>query len=448
LLTSYLAIIHFLKNYPRFKKHPLIWSSEGIPVNLQNGKERTGMKTKRVLLLSTIWLFLLPVFEEEYRIFPQPATLYLAVQQHPNLLDDRFRLFTDQYEQWLQRSLAEEGVPGAAMAIVKEGVTAKMSTYGLRDLTTGKAVDERTAFRVASLSKGFTGLLAATMVRDSFIEWDTPLCRWLPEVQFKSCDYSERLQLQHLLTHTTGLPRHTYSNLLNMGRSYQNILSLLPLVEPAHTVGTYHNYQNVAFNLAGDMLAAAAGCSFEELITEKIFRPSGMRYASVTFDDMQQQENRALPCKRVAAGYAQDQLKPDYYVVPAAAGVNASISDMAKYLKLAMGYLPEVADSIALQQAYQAFTPIPAAKYMLREWRPLKSAHYAMGWRIVKKEGYTVITHSGYVNGYRAEIAFCPEEKVGLVLLSNAPNYTVGQAAPAFFKRYFEQYAKALQLTT
>ena len=398
------------------------------------------MKTRRVVLLSTIWLFFLPVWEENNSIFPQPASLYLAIQQHPSLLDHRFRLFVNHYEQWLSNRLKEEGVPGAAMAIVKKGVTAKISTHGQRDLITSKAVDKHTVFRVASLSKGFTGLLATTMAQDSLVEWDAPLCKWLPEVQFKTCDYSERLQLQHLLTHTTGLPRHTYSNLLNMGRSYQNILSLLPLVEPAHPVGTYHSYQNVTFNLAGDMLAAAAGTSFEQLITDNIFRPIGMSDASVTFEAMKTHPNHALPCRRTASGYAPDRLEPDYYAVPAAAGVNASIYDMAKYLKLAMGYYPEVADSTALQQAYQPLIPIPAANYMLREWRPLKAAHYGMGWRIVEKEGYTVITHSGYVNGYRAEIAFCLEEEIGIVILSNAPNSTVGQSAPAFFRRYFQQY--------
>ncbi|NBC06253.1 MAG: serine hydrolase [Bacteroidetes bacterium] len=398
------------------------------------------MKMRRVVLLSTIWLFFLPALEKENSIFPHPASLYLAVQQHPSLLDHHFQLFADRYEQWLSNQLTEEGVPGAAMAIVKKGVTAKISTHGQRDLISGKAVDKHTVFRVASLSKGFTGLLAATMTQDSLIEWNTPLCKWLPAIQFKTCDYSERLQLQHLLTHTTGLPRHTYSNLLNMGRSYQNILSLLPLVEPAHPVGTYHSYQNVMFNLAGDMLAAAAGTSFEQLIAQKLLQPVGMSNTSVTFEAMQAHPNRALPCRRAAAGYAPAQLEPDYYAVPAAAGVNASIYDMAKYLKLAMGYHPEVADSTALQQAYQARIPIPAANYMLREWRPLKAAHYGMGWRIVKKETYTVITHSGYVNGYRAEIAFCPQEEIGIVILSNAPNSTVGQAVPAFFRRYFQHY--------
>jgi beta-lactamase class C len=398
------------------------------------------MKTRRVVLLSAIWLFFLPVLEKENSIFPQPASLYLAVQQHPSLLDHRFRLFVDRYEQWLSNQLTEEGVPGAAMAIVKKGVTAKISTYGQRDLISGKAVDKHTVFRVASLSKGFTGLLAATMTQDSLIGWDAPLCKWLPEVQFQTCDYSERLQLQHLLTHTTGLPRHTYSNLLDVGRSYKNILSLLPLVEPAHAVGTYHSYQNVMFNLAGDMLAAAAGTSFERLITKEILRPTGMSNASVTFEAMQGHPNRALPSRRTASGYAPDQLEPDYYAVPAAAGVNASIYDMAKYLKLTMGYYPEVVDSTTLQQAYQPRIPIPAANYMLREWRPLKAAHYGMGWRIVEKEAYTVVTHSGYVNGYRAEIAFCPQEEIGIVILSNAPNYTVGQSAPAFFRQYFQQY--------
>jgi beta-lactamase class C len=400
------------------------------------------------MLLSGIWLLLLPVLEEGMSIFPRPYALYNAVQQkQPVLLDVAFNEFVDQYEQWLQSQLLEEGVPGAALAIVKAGNVFLAEGYGVRDIASQKAVDQHTVFRVASLSKGFTGLLAATMVQDSLIDWDTPLCEQLPEVYFREPSYGEELRLQHLLSHTTGLPRHTYSNLLNMGRSYSNILSLLPLVEPTHPVGSYHNYQNVTFNLAGDMLSATAGCSFEALIKERIFKPLGMQDASASYESMQATSNRALPCRRIENGYAPDVLEPDYYAVPAAAGVNASISDMAKYLEMLMGEHPQVADSSLLAQVFQPYVPIPAAKYMLREWKPFESAHYAMGWRVVEKPEYTIITHSGYVNGYRAEIAFCPEEEVGIVLLSNAPNYTVGQAAPAFFERYFATYAK-VQPTT
>ena len=326
------------------------------------------------------------------------------------------------------------------MAIVKKGVTAKMSTYGQRDLISGKAVDKHTVFRVASLSKGFTGLLAATMTQDSLIGWDAPLCKWLPEVQFQTCDYSERLQLQHLLTHTTGLPRHTYSNLLDAGRSYENILSLLPLVEPAHAVGTYHSYQNVMFNLAGDMLAAAAGTSFERLITKEILRPTGMSNASVTFEAMQGHPNRALPSRRTASGYAPDQLEPDYYAVPAAAGVNASIYDMAKYLKLTMGYYPEVVDSTTLQQAYQPRIPIPAANYMLREWRPLKAAHYGMGVAHSRKRS----VYGGHPQRLRERL---PSRNRVLPAGGNRYCHPLQctklhrrQSAPAFFRQYFQQY--------
>jgi beta-lactamase class C len=62
-----------------------------------------------------------------------------------------------------------------------------------------------------------------------------------------------------------------------------------------------------------------------------------------------------------------------------------------------------------------------------------------MGWRVFEIDDQWIVGHSGYVNGFRAEIAFLPEEDIGVVLLTNAPNQTVGNAVPHFFELYKEQ---------
>jgi len=83
--------------------------------------------------------------------------------------------------------------------------------------------------------------------------------------------------------------------------------------------------------------------------------------------------------------------------------------------------------------------PIPAARIMHANWKELDEGYYAMGWRVFEINDQKIIGHSGYVNGFRAEIAFTPNNDLGIVILTNAPNQTVGKVVPSFFDLYNAQ---------
>ncbi len=366
----------------------------------------------------------------------EAAMLRLEVRQKNALLDPGFRSFIEQYESYLSSRLGEEGVPGAAVAIVKDSTVALLRGYGLRSVNAPDSVDERTVFRLASLSKGFTGILAGLLVKKGELSWDEPIHEHLPDFRLRSEEHTRALRLHHLLSHSTGLPRHTYSNLLNMGMAYPAILEKLSGVHLSHPVGAYHNYQNVAFSLSGDLMLSATGRDFPSLLNKYIFEPLHMEDASADYDSMRLGDNIALPHSRRRSGFSAVEIEPNYYEVRPAAGVNASISDMANYLQLLLGNRPDILPDSLLGQVFQPHIEIPLNDRILRNWDGLEWAHYAMGWRVLQKPDIQIIQHSGYVNGYRAEIAFCREDKIGIVLLTNAPNYTVGQAIPAFFEQY------------
>ncbi len=368
------------------------------------------------------------------------AMLKYEVEQKIALLDPAFSQFIKDYESFLIGHLQEEGVPGAAVAIVKDSTVALLKPYGLCSVAAGEPIDLHTSFRVASLSKGFTGLLSAMLVEDGALSWEEPVHEHVPALKLKTEEQTRALQLRHVLSHTTGLPRHTYSNLLNMGMAYPAIMEMLKEVEPSHPVGAFHNYQNVAFSLSGDVLQSVTGKPFGQLLQERLFRPLGMKDASASYETFLAAENRALPHRRAVAGFETVNIEPNYYEVAPAAGVNASISDMAEWLQLLLGNRPHLATEALLDQVFRPFAEIPVNDRVLRNWDGLESAHYGMGWRILNlRGGMEVVQHSGYVNGYRAEIAFNRKEKIGIVLLTNAPNYTVGHSIPAFFEQYQAQ---------
>lgn len=350
--------------------------------------------------------------------------------------DESFQLFLNEYQEELRQALEAEGVPGAAWAIVKAGFVSAVGTHGVKSAGQNDPVDPNTLFRVASLSKGMTGVLAGRAVESGLIDWSSPYCEFPSPALQPDIEGLETLELQHFLTHTTGLPRHTYSNLLNMGRSYDNILGLLPMVRQVHPPGAYHNYQNVLFNLAADMLEAAADEPFDSMAGHLLFQPLGMYRASIGYDAFILDDNTARPHQRTMNGYAPAEVEPNFYEVPAAAGMNASINDMARWLLAVSGHRKEVLSASLLESVLCPVIPIPAARIMHRNWSELEAGYYAMGWRVFEQDHHRIVGHSGYVNGFRAEIAFMPDADIGIVVLTNAPNQTVGNTVPFFFESY------------
>ena len=354
------------------------------------------------------------------------------------LLDSLHQSFVDQFEQYLLEMHEQEPVPALAVAIVKDGQIVFERAWGVRSLTGEKqTIDEHTVFRLASLSKGFTPVLAGILVEKGLLDWSDPVLKYVPQLQLNDPEQTRALNLEHVLSHTTGLPRHAYSNLLNMGRSYASILPMLKNVQLAHAPGVYYNYQNVAYSLSGGVIEKAGGKSYEEPMAEYVFRPAGMEDGSVGYAAMDSLRNKAYPHRPDANGFHRIELEPDWYTVAPAAGVNAGIRDMGKWLQLLMGYRPDVIADSTLEKIFTPYVSVSTREGNLRPWRDgLDASWYALGWRVMDYYGRRIIYHGGYVNGYRTEIAFDRERDIGLVILSSAPASFIGHCTPAFFDLY------------
>ncbi len=134
--------------------------------------------------------------------------------------------------------------------------------------------------------------------------------------------------------------------------------------------------------------------------------------------------------------WRETSIKPAYWRVPAAGGVNASIRDMAQWLKAQMGHAPETLPRETLDLIFTPRTVSPGENVRMRSVSPrFKAAEYAFGWRRYAYEGVPLIAHSGTVEGYGAQIAFLPEQDVGIVILANARSKRLWRILPAFLDR-------------
>lgn len=343
------------------------------------------------------------------------------------------------YEAFAEQKFKETATPGAAIVIVKGEETLLVRGFGVKGKGSVDQVDEETAFRLASVSKGFAPILAGLLVHEGLLSWDDQVIKHLPDFKLKEAENTEALTIRNVLSHTTGLPRHAYTNLIEEGRSWDDMRTALGDVDRIGKVGKHYSYQNVVYSLIGDVIEKVTGRSYNDLMEERVFEPLNMNTASITYEDMKMCPNAAAPHNFRSGVLKQTEVEEEYYRVAPAAGVNASANDMAEWLKTLMGHRPEIIDPSILKEIYKPVIRTPRRNRHFKAYGiPMSKAHYGMGWRILEFPEYNLIHHSGYANGFKSEVAFDYEKGIGIAVLSNAPTSFAGACLANFFAMFEE----------
>jgi beta-lactamase class C len=342
------------------------------------------------------------------------------------------------YETTIDSMMQATGLPGAAIAIVKDSSIIYMKGFGVRSINASDPVDEHTVFRIASVSKSFSSFLTSILVSEQALSWDDPVSKYLPNFSLKQTKSQTPLTLKHVLSHTTGLPYHTYTNLVESGMPLSEMLEQLKCVEVSTPIGTQYSYQNVAYSLIGEVIQRSTGKTFEQMMYERVFKPLGMQHASMDYRSMLDNENHASPHKKLKAQWATTKINNTYYNVAPAGGINASISDMAQWMLALTGKRPDIIDSLTLNQLYTPVVKAPSKnKYYGRMQRHVGS-YYGLGWRILEYPTDKLVYHGGFVNGFRSEIAIDPKENLAICILTNGAGDVANQSIPLFFKLFHD----------
>jgi len=313
-----------------------------------------------------------------------------------------------------------------------------MRGYGVKIAGGDAPITAHTVFRIGSLSKGFAGVLTGILVKKGLLGWQDPVQKFYPGFALKDKEQARRVEIRHLLSHTTGLPYHAFDNLVEQGFDRETILGqYFTSAKLFDKEGQFYRYQNVAFSVIEPVLEAAAGKAYPELLMEHIFRPAGMGAASCDFESMRQRQNKAMPHRPTETGWEMDTISPLYYGVAAAGGVNASIADMGEWLKVLLGQKPEIVEGQVLDEVFRPVIKTGAERRILPGWIGRDSASYAMGWRILEKGGDTLVYHGGFVNHFHSEIAFDRREGIGICVLFNAKSSLKGACIREFFERWY-----------
>ena len=345
------------------------------------------------------------------------------------------------FDQQFSALLEADGVPGGAYVIVQDGAIARSAGHGSRERGGSLAVTPETVFRLASVSKPMAAQLTSMLVKDGFLSWDEPLRRHVPEFRLADSTHSDSIQLQHLLSQSSGIVPNAYDNLLNASQSVEQILPNFADVDSTCRPGSCYTYQNVLFALIEPVIESTTRQSFETLMSERIFEPLGMQQSSIGLNAFRASENRARAHVRASRflPWMPVETNANYYAVSAAAGVNASANDMGQWLIAQMGNREDVLN--AEQLAELTRPRIRTSRELRRRaWRDLlTNAHYGLGWRIYEIGDDTLYLHSGWVRGFVAEVAYSRQRQIGIAVLLNAETRALNAITTSFWSKVLSE---------
>jgi len=351
----------------------------------------------------------------------------------------------DQFAAYFQKQVAESNVTGAAFVVATPDGIILVDTAGYTDTSHQHEINENTTFRIASVSKTFAAGLTGVLVSEGEFSWEDRVVAYVPDFQINGD--AGKVRIRHVLGQSTGLIPHAYDNLIEDGVSMTRIQDQYAKLTYICSPGECYSYQNSIFSLIEPVIETTTNRSYSELMNEKIFEPLDMRTASVGYEAFINNPNHARPHVKSRGKWKTVKVKPNYYRVAPAAGVNASALDMGKWLTAQMGGNPGVIGPEVVETLTR-----PRVKTVRdtrrKYWRDMLSdAHYGLGWRLYQLGDHEIAYHSGWVSGYRADIAWSEDHDIGIAVLMNVEDNTISELTTTFWQMVFDilEPARALE---
>ncbi len=361
----------------------------------------------------------------------------------------------DSLDAYVERALKEWPLPGAAVGIVKNGKVVSLKGYGVREMGSGMMVDEHTLFMIGSNTKAMTATALALIEAENQspgqsgkFSLDDKVQKWLPDFQLYDPWVAKEANIRDLLCHRLGFETFQgdfmfFDSDLNTAQMREKMARIKPL----YSFRSKWGYTNSAFMTAGEIIPKVTGKTWAEYLKEKIFTPLGMHNTLALSKDISAAANKAT-AHTVVSG----ELKKIPYgridAMAPAGSISSSVHDMSRWMIMLLNNGKfegkEIVPSSALAQTWLPHSILGNGG------APFNLGHfslYGLGWFLEEYEGRKIISHTGGVNGFVTSVTLIPEEKLGIVVLTNTDANGFFQALnweirDAFLKLPYRNYQK------
>lgn len=330
---------------------------------------------------------------------------------------DLKRIIKD-FEKIAVKAMEEEKVPGMAIGIVSADQVIYLKGFGVKKVGNNDKIDPDTVFQLASVTKPLVGTVIAAAVSQGVLSWNDQIKMYVPNFKMKADWITDQFMIRDALSHRSGLRPFTGDDLESIGYSLNEIIDRLKYVEPVSSFRSQYAYQNDIITIGALAAANAAKKDFNLLAKDVLLDPLDMNRTGFFFKDYESAQNKAYShVKDEKGNWVQLYTRmPD--VQFGGGGASSTARDMCNWLIM---YLNKgqfkgrrVIDEKDLLEVH---TP-----HVLTTNKDEMTGFYDLGivTEYYNKENYYVWKHSGaFTTGIRSIIYMLPEEKIGIVILTN-----------------------------
>jgi CubicO group peptidase (beta-lactamase class C family) len=330
-----------------------------------------------------------------------------------------------QIDSLVEKTLKAFDVPGIAVAVIKDGKIIHSKGYGVRSLNTKQKVDENTLFGIASNSKAFTAAALGMLVDEGKIKWDDKVIDYVPEFRLYNPYVTEEFTIRDLLTHRSGLGLGAGDLMFwpdSSDFTKKDMIHNLRYLKQVSSFRTKYDYDNNLYIVAGEVLARAAGMTWEDFIQKRILTPLGMSGTAPSFKLLKNNTNVIDP--HAAVNGRVKVVRRDWSeTANAAGGIYSNLTDMCKWaiMLLNKGKYGKDLNKNLFSNDVQEEMWAPQTIIPVRGASPYNThfASYGLGWFLRDEKGYKVATHTGGLLGIVTQVTLIPELKLGIMVFTN-----------------------------
>lgn len=355
----------------------------------------------------------------------------------------------DSLDIYVERALGEWKIPGVSVAIVKNGKVVFIKGYGVKELGSTDKVDANTLFMIGSNTKAFTATALALLEADKKLSLDDKVQRWLPSFRLYDPWVAKEANLRDLLCHRLGFETFQGDFMyFDSDLSKEEVFAKFAQLKPEHSFRSTWGYTNAAFGVAGEVIEKASGKSWDLFLKERIFDPLGMKDTRALSGDIKKSSNKATAHTLVNGVLTKIPYGNIDNIGPAGS-ISSSASDMTKWvlMQLNNGKLDNatVVPASAINQTRFPHSIIGNGGYLHNK------GHfnlYGLGWFLEEYSGRKIVSHTGGVNGFVTSVTLIPEEKTGIIVLTNTDQNSFYEALKweimdAYLGNPYRNYSKS-----
>ena len=364
----------------------------------------------------------------------------LVLSATPAAADEaRFDKALSEFREMHRAEVRKAKIAGSSFYVVRDGRTVAADHLGEQDAGARVAVDARTIYHWASITKTMTGIAIMQLRDRGLLSLDDPIVKYVPELAAVHNPFGDTgaITLRQLMSHSAGFRSGTWPWRDHDWQPFEpqgwdQLVAMLPYTRVEFEPGSRFGYSNPGIVYLGQVIERLSGEDYEVYVDKNILKPLGMHASYFDRTPPHLLPHRAHSYyvrdgKRVAAPFDVDT-----GVTVSNGGLNAPMPDMAKYLAFLLGDPARVADyDLVLKRSSleEMWAPQISAGEDFTQGRMAATTQSALSFFVDRSRGVRIVGHNGDQNGFRAYLSFCPDQRVGSLLAFNTETQGVQNSA-------------------